>query len=202
MRNSLALFILVFIFFTGSGCAQIQYGVRVSGSSTNISEVHEWSKSRAGFQIAGLALISVTDNYILFFQPEINFSAQGEFNMPYDPSGNQIKQKVFMSYINVPLNMKLYFSDAADEFFAIGGPYVGFVVSKKIDSLPFPNEAEHNEFNTFDFGVSFGLGYSLNRKVEFSARYSYGLSDQVANDYVNKTNSTSIINLGISYFFN
>lgn len=205
MKKKIVLSALVFIALTQLGFTQIQFGARVSGSMTNITEVHSWSKSRAGFQIAVLAVVPVTGNDILFFQPEINLSTQGEFDQPelFDDFGNKKheKQKVFMTHINVPLNFKLYFTDSDDEFFAVGGPYIGFLINKNIEDKPFPTEAKRNEFNSFDFGATLGLGYSIGREFEFSVRYSYGLADMVANDYANKTNSTSILNIGFAYIF-
>jgi hypothetical protein len=201
MKTKIALALIIGLFFTELSFSQIRFGVRGSISMTNITEVHSWSKSRGGFQLAALSLIPITHNDILFFQPEINFSAQGEFDQPITNEGKRERQKVFLSYINVPLNVKVYFTDAEDEFFALGGPYFGFQIGKNIESKDFPTEAERNHFNTFDMGATLGVGYSLNRQLEFSLRYSYGLLDQVSNDLANRTNSTSILNLGISFIF-
>ncbi|MBW7871401.1 MAG: hypothetical protein H3C39_10095 [Flavobacteriia bacterium] len=46
-----------------------------------------------------------------------------------------------------------------------------------------------------------GFGFSIKRRLEFSLRYSYGLADQVSNDYAKKTNSTSVLNLGVGFLF-
>lgn len=201
MNKKLTLTLLICFFFAEFGTSQVRYGARLSAHMSNITDVHSWSKSRGGFQIAFMSLIPLTHNDIFFFQPEINYSAQGEFDQPVRSGGKHEKQKVFLSYINVPLNFKVYFTDAEDEFFALGGPYIGFQIAKNIEKMDFETEAGRNEFNTFDFGVGLGVGYSIARELEFSLRYSYGLADQVSNDFANKTNSTSILNLGISYIF-
>ena len=192
---------IICLVFAEIGQAQIRFGARVSGSMTNITDVHSNSRSRGGFQVGALGLIPITNNDILFFQPEINYSAQGEFDYHERSDGNY-KQKIFLSYINVPLNMKLYFTDADSEFFVLGGPYLGFMVADNTEALDYPNEAEDNEYSGFDFGVSLGVGFSLNRQFEASLRYSYGLVDQVKNDWAQSNNHTSILNLGVSYFFN
>lgn len=191
------------IFFIASiSYSQVRYGIRASGSITNLTKVHAYSKSRGGFQIAFLSQIPFSNNDIFFFQPEINYSAQGEFDQPYATNGQQEKQKVFLNYINVPLNFKVYFTDSEDEFFAVGGPYIGFLISKSIELRDYPTEAENNKFNTFDFGLTLGVGFSLNRQLELSLRYSYGFADQVSNDPAKTKNSTSILNLGASFIFN
>jgi len=192
---------IICLVFAEIGQAQIRFGARVSGSMTNITDVHSNSRSRGGFQVGALGLIPITNNDILFFQPEINYSAQGEFDYHERSDGNY-KQKIFLSYINVPLNMKLYFTDADSEFFVLAGPYLGFKIGEKTDKFDFTTEADDNEYTGFDFGATVGFGFSLNRQYEASLRYSYGLIDQVKNDAINSNNHTSILNLGVSYFFN
>lgn len=201
MKNKLLLSAFLCFMFMELGFAQMRFGARVSGSMTNITNVHSYSKSRGGFQVAAMAMIPITNDDLLFFQPEINYSAQGEFDQPKRPDKTSVKQKVFTNFINVPLNMKMYFTDAQSEFFALAGPYLGFKVSEKTDVYDFKTEADDNEYAGFDFGVNIGIGYSLQSQVEFSLRYSYGLVDQVKNDAANKSNNTSILNLGVGYFF-
>lgn len=193
---------IICLVFAEIGQAQIRFGARVSGSMTNITDVHGNSRSRGGFQVGALGLIPITNNDILFFQPEINYSAQGEFDQPRRPNGTYERQRIFLNNINIPLHMKVYFTDAQSEFFAEGGPYLGFNIGKNIQDVGYPNEASNNEFNSFDFGATLGIGFSLNRQFEASLRYSHGLVDQVKNDAMDAANYTSILNLGVSYFLN
>lgn len=183
------------------GHSQVRYGARASGSMTNITIVHSISKSRVGYQLGGFALIPIGNNDIVFFQPEVNYSAQGEYNMHPREDKSRLKQKVFLSYINVPLNAKAYVSDAVSDFFVELGPYLGFKVGENVESYDFGTEPDDEEFNSFDFGVNLGVGFSFNRKVELSARYSYGLVDMVENDTKDAVNHTSILNFGVSYIF-
>ncbi len=192
---------IICLIFTEIGQAQIRFGVRASGSMTNITDVHANSRSRGGFQVAALGLIPITNNDILFFQPEVNYSAQGEYDEHNRPDGRE-KQKIFVNNINVPLHVKLYFTDAESEFFAEGGPYLGFNIAQKTDEMGYSTEADDNEYSVFDFGATLGIGFSLNRQIEASLRYSYGFVDQVKNDAISANNHTSILNLGVSYFFN
>lgn len=192
---------IICLIFTEIGQAQIRFGVRASGSMTNITDVHANSRSRGGFQVAALGLIPITNNDILFFQPEVNYSAQGEYDEHNRPDGRE-KQKIFVNNINVPLHVKVYFTDAESEFFAEGGPYLGFNIAQKTDEMGYSTEADDNEYSVFDFGATLGIGFSLNRQIEASLRYSYGFVDQVKNDAINANNHTSILNLGVSYFFN
>lgn len=199
INNKFILIAIFSFFFAGLSQAQIRFGARAAGSITNITDVHANSKSRGGFQIGVTALIPITNNDILFFQPEIQYSAQGEFDQ-YFRSDGDYKQKVFVNMINVPLFAKLYFTDADSEFFVEGGPFFGIQIGDKTDKFDFPTAADANEYSGFDFGAGIGVGYSLNRNVEFSIRYLYGLVDQVKNDPINSSNKTSNLNFGISYF--
>ena len=202
MNKKLFLSTLICFLLADLAYSQIRIGGRLSGSMANITDVHSYSKSRGGFQVGVFGLIPITNNDILFFQPEVNFSAQGEFDQPRRSNGSYEKQQIFLNYINVPLHAKLYFTDAESEFFVEGGPYLGFKIGENIEDVGYPTEAGNNEFSSFDFGATLGVGFSLNRQFEASLRYSYGLVDQVPNDAANASNSTSILNLGISYIFN
>jgi hypothetical protein len=199
MKNKIALAVVFGLFLAELSQAQIRFGARAAGSITNITDVHSNSKSRGGFQIGVTALIPITNNDILFFQPEVQYSAQGEFDQYFRNEGDY-KQKVFVNMINVPLFAKLYFTDAESEFFAEAGPYFGIQIGNNTDSYDFSTEADDNEYSGFDFGAGVGIGYSLNRNVEFSVRYLFGLVDQVKNDAANASNKNSNLNFGISYF--
>src|SRR5690606_40323943 len=139
--------------------------------------------------------------YIFSLQREINYSPQCEFYLTSKIYTGENKQKIFMDYINIHLNAKLYFSDAENELFAVLGPYVGFKVGDTIERINKPTEMDDYKYNSFDMGATIGFGYSFNRSLEISIRYYYGFVDQVENDAVDKNNSTSNLNFGVSYIF-
>lgn len=201
MKKQFVLTCLFFFSLSILAEAQIRFGARGSGSITNITIAHSTSKSRTGFQIAALGLIPIDNSDMFYFQPEINYSAQGEYNVHKHPNGD-IDQKTFQNMINIPLNLKAYLSEAESEFFAELGPYIGFKIGEKIDRFDFPTEPDDEKLSSFDFGVGAGFGYSFNRNLELSVRYSYGFVDQVENDAADDNNHTSILNFGVSYFFN
>lgn len=190
----------LFLFITETAFSQVRYGIRASAGLSNITNVHKESKSRESLQFGVNALIPITNDDLFFFEPEIHFSAQGEYYVPYRIS-NAKKQKVFMNYINIPLNAKMYFTDSESEFFATLGPYIGFKISDNVEKIEVPTELDDYKYKSFDFGLNAGVGFSFDREFEISLRYYYGFADQVGNDNVNKTNHTSNLNLGISYIF-
>lgn len=177
---------------------QVRFGGRASMSITNLTVAHSISKSRAGFQVGALALIPIDYNDLFFFQPEIHYSAQGEYNVHPHPDG-EIDQKTFVSFINIPLHMKAYFTPSETEFFVELGPYIGFKVGENIEKFDFSTEPDDEKFSSFDFGVGIGFGYSFSREFELSIRYSYGFVDLVQNDAADAVNHNSILNFGASY---
>lgn len=196
MKAKLIVAAIIFTMFTQFGISQIKYGARVSGGVTNITELNDYSRVRPGFQFGGLVQIPLkSEGKIWFFQPEINFSLQGERNNTKYQDGSREKHKRFVNYLNIPLNAKFYLSDSETEFFALAGPYIGFKISDNFEGVNDP------DLSSFDFGFNAGIGYSISRQYEFSLRYAYGLVDQVKNDWSDKTNSNSVFNLGFAYFF-
>lgn len=200
MKKQILLACLFFFSLSILAEAQVRFGARGSASITNITVAHSISKSRTGYQVAALGLIPIDNNDQFYFQPEVNYSAQGEYNVHPHPNGD-IDQKTFTSFINIPLNMKAYFSEADNEFFAEFGPYIGFKIGDKIDKFDFPTEPDDEKFSSFDFGIGAGFGFSYNRQLEFSVRYSYGFVDQVENDASDDNNLNSVLNFGVSYLF-
>lgn len=197
MGRNLLILVIMSLFFMETSYSQTHFGVRIGANMSNVTKFNLNSKSRFGAQAGAFALIPFSREDMLFFQPEINYSTQGEFNNVRNPEGDQIKQKVFLNYINIPLHMKIYIDDLYFE----GGPYLGFMIRENVEKFDFYTEADQVTFSDLDFGLSIGFGFSFDRKVELSLRYSYGLSDQVSNDPVNAVNRTSLLNFGVSYIF-
>lgn len=192
----IALFISNFV----SAQSYLKYGVRGSVGLTNLTEVHNGSKSRTGLQVSGVIGIPIDANDQFIFQPEITLSGQGERSVYKTPDGN-VDQKIFFTFINVPLNLKAYLLTPESNFFIEFGPFIGFKIGENVTEFNFAVETDSETYSSFDFGVGAGVGYSFNRKLEFTVRYSLGLTDMVENDFSGKTNQSSNLNFGLTYFF-
>lgn len=177
---------------------QFQYGVKAGVGISNTTIVHGISKERVGLLagfIAKYQLSSRSEEHYL--QAEVLYTNQGEFTV--DRSGN--KFKAFVDYINIPIMYKYYFDDSGSDFFLEGGPQLGFKIADNIDLLG--PDATNNVLKSFDLAFNLGVGYSLQRKYEVNLRYVIGLVDTY--DYLkwdNDINRTSLISLGITYYFN
>lgn len=197
------VFLSIFLFLASTYLdAQVRYGVRGSGSITNLTKAHSISKSRTGYQIGAFGLIPLDNKDQFFFQPEVHYSAQGEFNVhEYRGTDQPDKDiKTFTSFVNVPIFVRYFISSAEDEFFVEGGPYLGFKVGENIERIE-GTEPFDEEYSSFDFGLGLGIGYSFNRSFELSLRYNYGFVDQVERDASNTNNHNSVLNFGLSYVF-
>lgn len=76
------------------------------------------------------------------------------------------------------------------------GPQIGFLLSAKHEKLNVKDS-----FNTFDFGVNFGLGYKLENGLNFGARYNLGLTDINNIDGSSSKNKNGVIQISVGYFF-
>jgi len=181
--------------------SQTRFGVRAAATYSNVTNIHLESKPRVGgLQFGAYALFPISQNDKFYFQPELNYSNQGEYdNSPrYDG-----KQKAFMNYLNVPLNFKFYLSEVENSIFIEAGPYIGFRIGKNKDDGGGITEIDGDTFKSFDLGGIGGIGYSFQRKYEVSLRYSLGLLSQVKNAEIHNTSTkrTSVFNLGFTYIF-
>src|SRR5699024_6535894 len=154
MKKQVIIFIIA-LMTAQVGLSQVRLGVRAGGNYSKITNVHPKSLSRVGgVQVGAFALMSITDQDFLFFQPEINYSNQGA----YDKQGD-MDQKIFLNYINVPLNFKLYINSGKFSLFGEAGPYLGFLAHKNVDyykgsfaSGDQDKDIGGNSYNVFDFG--------------------------------------------------
>ena len=100
---------------------------------------------------------------------------------------------VALSYLNIPLMGKYYVTKG---FSIEAGPQIGFLLAAKNEKTDVKDS-----FNTFDFGVNFGLGYKLENGINFGARYNLGLSDINNLDISSNKNKNGVFQLSIGYFF-
>lgn len=209
MKKGFLLLAVLGLFLVETGFSQGQYysesriGVRAGLNYSNIVNIHPNSKPRVGgLQLGVYGLFPVSNNDKFYFQPELNYSNQGEYDRD---DATRRKQKVFVNYLNVPLQFKLYLTDVENGFFFTAGPYVGFKLSKNIKHFDdISTFVDKDSFKTFDLGGIAGIGYSLHRRYELSFRYSLGLISQVDNpDNVKGVGSryNSVFNLGFAYIF-
>jgi len=134
-------------------------------------------KYKFGFYAGGFMNISLQEK--LEFQPELLFALQGSrvlvkgLNIPnFDFNGNPISNSNTYDFeyeineltISIPLIVKVFLSN---QFYLESGPQIGFIIERSLNSSQQILDGEDDSFiiresdDSFDFGVSLGLGYKV-----------------------------------------
>jgi len=183
MKKVLLLAVVTVLGFTNVNAQKIKFGAKgglnfatVSGDNT------EGIDAVTAFNFGVLSEIPISDKFS--FQPELMYSGQG-----YSFNDNTVA----LSYLNIPLMGKYYLTKGLS---VEAGPQIGFLLSAKNEEIDVKDS-----FNTFDFGVNFGLGYKLDNGLNFGARYNVGLTD--INNLENSSikNKNGVLQLSVGYFF-
>lgn len=176
--------------FGFASAQEVKFGIKAGANFSTLTgdAVADDVEMKPGFHAGGLVDIKFSE--LISLQPEVLFSFQGAKTSDRfdDGLGNieRTESKVNLSYINVPIMLKLY---PVKGFFIQAGPQVGFLVSAKSkDETTFtdPGNLVTNEstevdikdnLKTVDFSFNAGLGYDFTENIFVDARYSFGLTN-------------------------
>ena len=183
MKKFLLLAVLTVLGFTNVNAQEIKFGAKgglnfasISGDNTKGIDVV------TSFNFGVLSEIPISEKFS--FQPELMYSGQG-----YSFNDNTIA----LSYLNIPLMGKYYLTKGLS---IEAGPQIGFLLAAKNEKIDVKDS-----FNTFDFGVNFGLGYKLDNGLNFGARYNLGLTDINNLDNSSSKDKNGVFQLSVGYFF-
>ena len=171
-----------------------------------------------GFYLGGFLNFEISDDFKI--QPELIFAVQGAkfvyenieligtngFNSIVDivvfesnfSSIVDFESNINESTIIIPIVAQYFVSES---FYLEGGPQFGYIINRKenITKDPFegisgtPTEPMDFDFDKFDFGLTFGIGYNFSEKISLNTRYFFGLIER------NNTIKSSVFNLGLEY---
>lgn len=183
MKKILLLAVVTVLGLTDVNAQEIQFGIKgglnfasVNGDNTEDIDVV------TSFNFGILSEISVSDKFS--FQPELMYSGQGySFN----------ENTIALSYLNLPLMGKYYLTKGLS---VEAGPQIGYLFNAENEETDVKDS-----FNSFDFGVNFGLGYKLDNGLNFGARYNLGLTDINNLDNSSSKNKNGVFQLSVGYFF-
>jgi hypothetical protein len=166
-------------------------------------------KYKFGFYAGGFMNISLKEK--LEFQPELLFALQGSrvlvkgLNIPnFDFNGNPISNSNTYDFeyeineltISIPLIVKVFLSN---QLYLESGPQIGFIIERSLNSSQQILDGEDDSFiiresdDSFDFGVSLGLGYKVSERVNLNSRLYSGLIKR--DDKI----KSFVLNIGIEY---
>lgn len=201
-KNKIFIGLVLFLFLGNFEMdAQEYMGIRAGLNYSNIAGIHKNSKERLGYQIGVHAMFKLSQAEHWYLQPEVAYSAIGEYNQPISPDGEQMKQRIFLDYLQVPILIKLYPWDRETGVFLEGGPYVGYNINTTTDSYYFETLPDHSTYNKLDFGGVGGIGISFNKRWEASLRAYVGILNQIENPEVDTKALNLVANIGVSYNF-
>lgn len=158
----------------------IKGGLNLSSLST---EGNDDKNLKMGFHAGVFTKIPISEMFAV--QPELLYSGKG-IKLNYDESAIADGESKFnLNYIDLPV--KLVFNLSEDFEFQFG-PYFSYLVNANVDTdgeflgaeIDSFDELDRDHFNSFDYGLSAGLGFDLDPMI-FGLNYNLGLK-QVAKD--------------------
>lgn len=199
-----------------------RFGVTAAGNYSRVSNAHNPSGPRYTFQAGALALIPIGSEEQFYIQPELTYYSAGETGKNKDSKGMDGYDAVYANnYLSLPIYFKGYFSEAESEFFGLIGPRFSYLLSQKVTGAPAsrpyynPDVVDplypqlSGKANKFNWGISFGGGFSLKRQLEITVRYDLGLGNTYPKLVENwtgdfsseRSKSEQVLSVGLSYIF-
>lgn len=186
--------IVLFVFFTFHGFAQIgfQAGSTVSSvtieDNSNGSSVKRTTSYKVGFT-AGLHIdVPVSDMFL--FQPQLNFTQKGG-KVNGVESGIAVNGKATYNFLELPVN---FIFRPTENLFIGAGPALAYGISGReiytfttpttppqtISSdkkVKFGNNANSDNYKPFEISGNVLAGYTLSNGLFFAASYTHGFSN-------------------------
>jgi opacity protein-like surface antigen len=205
MKNKIILLFALLIVLSAQS-QKAQFGIKGGLNLANAKLTGEGApdgNSLTGFHIGLFTDIKISKKFS--FQPELLYSTQGtQFNLTVDFEGDSYytSNKLKFGYFNIPLMMKYY---ADPKFYLEFGPQIGFLTKADLEVNVLGTSSTQDfidSMNKTDFGLNFGLGYDVSKKVVLSARYNQGLSNGLdAPPGDNSTLKNNVISFSLGYKF-
>ncbi len=193
-----------------------QFGVLGGATYSRVKNAHNPSGPRYSVLggVTAQVPIGITEQFYL--QAELMFFGAGEGgDREYEKAKGWDHAVYANNYLVMPLNFKVYFSEAESEFFGIIGPRFYYLLNQEVKNAPKISYevANFGKANTFNFGLGTGIGYSLKRQLELVLKYDAGLSNvypylknspeelATSDANVRKKKSEQMLSVALTYFF-
>ena len=188
--------------------AQVRFGVKAGGTMSTVytkydGDKNDGFKARLGFQAGGMMEYQFSESFSL--QPELMYVMNGAKLESVDLGVAKLDNNMTLHNIQVPINVK--FKMGADDlkFYAMAGPYFGYIVSGKVKtkvgdvtSSTDLYDIDALDMKRFDFGIGVGLGFEITKFI-VGVGYQYGIANLTGIDKLTMRSGT--FNLSVGYFF-
>ena len=196
--------VLFFLCVVGSLVAQVKMGLagglNISGYNFEDSNTEALWESRVGYHVGLIADFGVANAFAI--QPGIFFTQKGGRTGEGD---NEVDQSV--SYMELPLILRLRFGIGRNNFFIAGGGYLGYALNGRQSSdnpdleranIRFGQDSD-DDLKATDYGLQAGAGLELLGRLIFTAQYQAGLNNLSPDDDNERkfTNQNIVLTLGI-----
>lgn len=185
--------------------SKLKFGIKGGVNFSNLyTDNVEDNNVLTGFNAGLFARLPITQTFAI--QPELLYTTKGaelEYNNAFVNGTSTFK----LNYLELPVLLVINLSE---NFSIHGGPYLAYLIDGQATNnsqgtlFDVENNLDNDDYNKFDSGVSFGIGYDTD-KIGFGVRYNYGLQKVGKERNFNGTNYTfpngknSAINLYLSY---
>ena len=188
--KKIILSIVVMACFLSQINAQVKFGIKGGVTFDDFNYKNENGLkigNSAGWQ-AGVLLKVKVPVIGIGVQPELLYTVRNAKVPVHHASGKDGKNTI--SYLEVPINLQWGPDLLLLHPYLMVGPYFSYALNIKGDELK-------NKIDKLDWGISLGAGLDI-WKLQFGARYSWGLQDVGMKDFELKTNSFKV-SLGILF---
>ena len=181
-----------------------RFGIKAGVNFSDVAgaESDKNIKGLTGLNAGLMADLPFSDR--LSFHPELLFSQKGAKSTQADPSGASFTERERVSYLDLPLLLRL----KANGFFLEAGPQLSYLVAQKSDFTEYaPSMGTYSYSSTdtdgtrrLDLGYVAGVGYQLPQGLEVGVRYNGGISD-LSDPSASPTLRNSVFQLQVGYLF-
>jgi len=180
------LVVLSVLFMVLTASAQQRIGFVGGVNLTNLSYEDDFGghvdfSGRTGFGLGAVLDLSLGNNTALILEPM--YSQKGANTNGLNPQAFEdiFDTQVQLSYLEVPVFLKLTFQTSAVRPYVMAGPTVGLLLSSKIEVRAFGAAVKEDILDVtafIDFGLGFGAGLSFpigNKAIFVEGHYTLGL---------------------------
>lgn len=166
----------------------IKGGLNLASQSFDDPQFSVDSKAKAGLHLGVYATIMLSEKFGI--QPEVLYSSQGTKFKDVDDASYKF------NYINIPLLLRYNFNKMVNLHL---GPQFGILASAKSE-IGSTEEDIKDAVKGSDLSAAFGLGVDLPMGLNFSVRYSLGLSDIDEDSNAKAKNNNIQVSVGYRLF--
>jgi hypothetical protein len=168
-------------------------GIRAGGNFSNFGgndAPNNDYNNRIGFH-AGL-YSSIYLNESLAIEPGVFYSVKGTQN------NGLANSRAILNYVDIPVLFRVFAGDAFNLFF---GPQISVLTSSRFEGDLFGSTFawDTDTVKPTDFGLLFGLGYTLPKGFNVQGAYNYGMSPVFRNSNAEIYNRGFTVSLGYTF---